>query len=219
MLKKICVLLIIFLKVFLSMGYSQVGSDGSYLWNSTSLTYSINETNDLVLGNRDNYNFQINHLDYYHIDLIFYHKLSKDFSLGLGFRQTESFKIDHWNPGQAYLFYGVYVLSPSNFRIRLSSRIAVKTYKNLETFYGFDNFATVDFFTKSVNKIPKPYITGELFNNIEVQKVQAFRLFGGLHVLKLQHFGIDVFYAYWKTRPAWVWKDYNIFGLSTKVRI
>ena len=117
----------------------------------------MNDKTDLVISNKDHYNNQNDQLDYFHFDLITYHKISEKFSLDLGLRQTESFKSKRWNPGRTYMLYGV-------------------------------------------------YLVGELFTNINFQKVQTARLYGGFHLFRNKYFGIDVYYCYQKTRPNWQWK-------------
>jgi len=202
-----------------SDGFAQFTSDGSYLWNSTSITYSVNDKTDLVISNKDHYSNQNDHLDYFHFDLIAYHKISKKFTLGLGFRQTESFKSNRWNPGQTYMLYGVYFWHSDNMLVKVANRIVSKTYKAWDTQYGLDNITSIDFFVRSTNKLPKPYLMSELFTNINFQKVQTARLYGGFRLIRSKYLGIDIYYCYQKTRPTWEWKGYNVFGVNTKVRI
>ena len=216
---KITGLIIILFAFCSSDGVAQLTSDGSYLWNSTSITYSVNDKTDLVISNKDHYSNQNDHLDYFHFDLIAYHKISKKFTLGLGFRQTESFKSNSWNPGQTYMLYGVYFWHPDNMLVKVANRMVSKTYKAWDTQYGLDNITSIDFFVRSTNKLPKPYLMGELFTNINFQKVQTARLYGGFHLFRSKYFGIDIYYCFQKTRPTWEWKDYNVFGVNTKVRI
>lgn len=217
--KKIFLLCIFFLAYYTPEGFAQIPENGSYLWNSTSITYSLNDKTELVLGNKDHYSSQINRLDYFHFELIGYRKLSKDFSLGMGLRQAESYKSEQWNPGQTYMLYGVYFLNPGNMKIRFANRLASKTYKFSETQYGLDNNTSVDFFVRSTNMLPKPYLADEVFTSLNTGKVHSIRLYGGFHVLQKKHFGIDLYYCYWTTRPVDDWKNYNVLGLSTKVRI
>jgi hypothetical protein len=217
--KKIASLFVIFLAFYTPEGFAQFAGDGSYLWNSTSITYSFNDKTELVFGNKDHYSNQINRLDYFSFDLIGYRKLSKKFSLGLGLRQTESYKSDRWNPGKMYLFYGVYAFNPWDIKIKFANRLVAKTYKTSDTQYGLDNITNVDFFVRSTSKIPKPYLMDEIFSNLKSGKVQTIRLYVGFHLFKKEYLGIDLFYCYWKTRSTADWKDYNVFGLSTKVRI
>jgi hypothetical protein len=217
--KKITSLVIILLAFWTSEGFAQFAGDGSYFWNSTTITYSFNDKTELYFGNKDHYSNQINRFDYMHFELIGYRKLSKTFSLGLGIRQTENYKSDQWNPGQSYVFYGVLLLNPWDIKIKFANRLVAKTYKTSDTQYGLDNISNVDFFAKSTNKIPKPYLMDEIFSNIALAKVQAIRLYGGLRLLKYEHWSLDIYYCYVKTRSTAEWKDYNVFGLNTKFRI
>lgn len=137
---------------------------------------------------------QIDHLDYFHFELIAYRKIYKKFSLGLGLRQTESYKSNRWNPGQTYMLYGMYALNPGNIKIRLVNRLAYRTYKTSGTQYGLDNITNVDFFVRSTNEWPKPFLTGELFTNLNYKKVQTIRLYGGFRLFRNEHFGIDIYY-------------------------
>ena len=50
-------------------------------------------------------------------------------------------------------------------------------------------------------------------------KIQNHRLFGGLHLLRKKHFGLDAYYCYWKTRSVADWKIYHVYGLTTRFRI
>jgi len=212
--------LLLLLFVFgISDSFAQIGSDGSYFWNSTSITYLFNDKTELYLGNKDHYSNQIDRLDYFHFELIGYRKLSKKFSLGLGVRQTENYKLDKWNPGQTYMFYGVLLFDPLDMKIKLANRLTAKVSKTANTQYGLDNISNVDFFVRSTCKFPKPYLMDEIFSNFNSGKVQTVRIYGGFHVFKKEHWGIDLYYCYWTTRSTADWKDYNVLGISTKFRI
>ena len=217
--KKFTILLFIFFTILIPEGFAQFAADGSYFWNLTNITYSPNNKTEFVLANKDHYSNQIDHLDYLHVELIGYRKLSKNFSLGLGIRQTENYKSAQWNPGQTYMFYGVYVFNPGNVKIRFANRFITKTYKTSDTQYGLDNSTNVDFFVRSTNKLPKPYLMDELFSILHLGKIQTIRFYGGFHLLKKEHFGIDFYYCYLKNRPTWTWKDYSVWGINTKFRI
>ena len=216
---KLTGLIFIFFTFCSSEGFTQFASDGSYIWNSTSITYSVNDKTDLVISNKGHYSNLNDRLDYFHFDLIAYHKITDMLSLGMGFRQTESFKFNSWNPGRTYMLYGVYFWHPYNMIAKIANRLVSKTYKASDTQYGLDNITSIDFFVRSTNKLPKPYLMSELFTNINFQKVHTMRLYGGFHLFRNKHFGIDIYYCYQKTRPTWEWKVYNVFGVNTKVRI
>jgi hypothetical protein len=113
----------------------------------------------------------------------------------------------------------VYYIPNGNFKIRFSNRIAIRTYKISDTQYTFDNNTTFDFFAKSKSKIPKPYLQDEIFTNLNVWKVQTVRVYVGLHVFKRPHWALDIYYCLQETRPSWVWKSYDTYGLSTKFYI
>jgi hypothetical protein len=207
--------LLLFLVVFgFQKCFSQLGSDGSYLWNSIGVTYSLNDKTDISFGNN-----RINRLEYYHFELIGYRKLTKSFSLGLGIRQTENYKSNGWNPGQTYMFYSVLLFDPLDMKIKFANRVTTKVSKTAANQYGLDNISNVDFFERSTCKFPKPYLMDEVFSNFNVGKVQTVRIYGGFHVVKRKNLGIDLFYCYWTTRSTADWKDYNVLGISTKVKI
>ena len=199
--------------------FSQLGSDGSYLWNSIGITYSLNDKTDISFGNKDHYSNQINRLEYYHFELIGYRKLTKKFSMGLGIRQTENYKSNGWNPGQTYMFYGILLFEPLDMKIKLANRLTAKVSKAVETQYGLDNISNVDFFVHSTCKFPKPYLMDEIFSNFNVGKIQTVRIYGGFHVFKRKYFGIDLYYCNWQTRSTADWKGYNVIGINTKVSI
>ena len=201
-------------------GFAQFTNDGSYLWNSASITYrSQNEKTEVYLGNKDHFSNQINKVDYYHFELIGYQKVSQHFSLGLGLRQTENFKSEVWKPGLTYMLYGVYAWSPWNMKIKFANRLMAKTYRFSDTQYGLDNVSNIDFFVHSANQWPKPYLMDELFSSIDLVKLQTIRIYTGFHVFNKKYWGIDLYYCYWKSRSTAEWKDYNVLGLSTKVKI
>jgi len=212
-------LLIFFMSLLILNGFGQTGNYETYLWNNTGINYSLDDKTEFVLTNKDHFNVQIGRLDYFHFDLAGYRKLTDHFSLGLGLRLNETYKSGTWNRGGAYMFYGVYFGSPENIKIRFANRVAIRTFQISETQYTFDNITNVDFFARSVSKWPKPYLMDEIFTNMGYRKIQTIRLYGGLHMLKFKNLGVDFYYCFQKTRPNWVWKDYNIIGINTKFRI
>ncbi len=80
--KKINYLIIIIFTVISQRGFAQFAGDGSYLWISTSVTYSFNDKTDLIISNKYHYRDQIDHLDYFHFELTTYRKITGKFSLG-----------------------------------------------------------------------------------------------------------------------------------------
>ena len=217
--KKITVVIIILLSVCGNNMFAQLSADGSYIWNTTSITYTLNDKTELSLGNKDHYNNQIDRLDYYHFELTGYRKLTNQFSLGLGLRQTESYKSNGWNPGQTYLLYGVLFFNPLDMKIKFSNRLTAKVSKTAENQYGLDNISNIDFFVRSTCKFPKPYLMDEIFSNINSGKIQTIRIYGGLHLLKMKYFGLDLYYCYWRAHSGPIWNAYNVLGISIKVRI
>ncbi len=216
---KFIAILFVFVAAFRSIGFAQLAGDGSYFWNSASITCSVNDKTELFLGNKDHYSNQTDRLDYMHFELIGYRRLSKSFSLGFGLRQTESYKLEKWNPGKTYMLYGVFFLNPCDIKIKLANRLVVKTSKTADIQYGLDNISNIDFFVRSTSKFPKPYLMDEVFSIFNVGKVLTVRLYGGFHLLKKPHWGIDLYYCYWKTRSTAEWKDYDVIGLNTKIRL
>lgn len=212
-------LFIFFMSILTLRGFGQLRNDGSYLWNTTGINYSLDDKTEFVLSNKDHFNIQIGRLDYFHFDLAGYRKLTDHFSLGLGIRLNETYKSESWNRGGAYMFYGVYSGNPGNVKIRFANRVAKRTSTISATQYTFDNITNVDFFVRSASKLPKPYLMDEIFTNLNYGKIQTIRLYGGLHMLKLKNIGVDLYYCYQKARPTWVWKEYNVFGINTKFRI
>jgi hypothetical protein len=210
--------LIFFVLPFIN-GFGQSASNETYLWNSTGINYSVDDKTELVLSNKDHFNVQIGQLDYFHFDLAGYRQLSNHFSLGLGLRLNETYKTETWNPGGAYMFYGVFTGNPGNVKIRFANRVAIRTFRISDTQHTFDNITNVDFFARSTDRWPKPFLMDELFTSLDYGKVQTIRLYGGLHILKFTHVGVDLYYCYQKARPNWVWKDYQIIGINTKFRI
>lgn len=209
-----------FLLIFFAKnGFGQIGSDGSYLWNSTGISYTINDKYELTFGNKDHYSNQLNHLDYMHFELIGYRKITNKFSLGLGARQSESYKSNSWISGQTYMFYGILLFNPFDIKIKFSNRLTAKVSRSSETQYGLDNISNIDFFTKSTRKFPKPYLQDEIFSNFNTQRVQTIRIYSGLHLVKRPHWGFDLYYCYLQSRSTAEWKYYNVLGIGTKFKI
>lgn len=214
--KKIAYVFILFLVFLFQQGFAWPANDGSYLWNSTSITYSINGKTDLTFSNKGQYSNQLNHLEYYYFDLSAYRKLTTHFSVGLGLRQFENYKPNQWNPGNTILLYGIFYLNPGNVKIKCSNRVTSKIYKLSETIYGLDNITNIDFFAHSTNKLPRPYLEDELFSSLNAGKIQTIRIYAGFRLLKTRHFGLDTYYCFWKNRSASDWKNYNVVGINTK---
>lgn len=217
--KKIAILVIICFIITAQKVTAQFKSDGFYLWNSTHVTWRVNDKLELDFANKDQYSNNISRLDYYHLDLTAYRKFTNDFSLGLGVRRTESYKSTGWKPGNTFLLYGVLYLNPGSVKIKFANRVTAKVYRDSETIYGLDNITNVDFFAYSTRKFPKPYLMDEIFSDIKAGRIQTIRIYGGFRLLKIRHFGFDIFYCYWKSNSVGAWKEFNVLGMNTKFYI
>lgn len=212
-------LFILLLFSSVSRSFAQWPDDGSYLWNVVNISYPVNEKTNLLLNFKEQYNNQTDRNDFFHIELTAYRKLSSSFSMGLGYRQTESYKADTWLAGHNYLLYGVFMFSPANLKIKFANRIVYKSFRNTDSQVGFDNITNIDFFAKSKSKIPKPYIGDEVFSELKSMKLQHIRLYFGFHLLKKEHFAFDVFYCDLFVNSELAWKNFNVYGINTKINI
>jgi hypothetical protein len=199
--------------------FAQFNSDGFYLWNSTHVTGRIHDNFNFDFANKDQYNTQLNRLDFYYLDLTAYRKLTGDFSVGLGVRRTQSYKLTGWKPANSLMVYGVLFLNPGSVKIKFANRVTAKVYRNAETIYGLDNITNVDFFTHSARKFPKPYLMDEIFSDINAGRIQTVRIYGGFRLLKIDYFGFDIFYCYWKSNSGEGWKEFHVLGMNTRFYI
>jgi len=216
---KILSLLIVLLIGSVSDCFAQLVPDDSYLWNVLNVTYPINQNTYLLLNAKEQFSNQIDRNDFFHIELDVYRKINPKFSVGIGYRQTESYKSAVWCAGHNYLLYGIFYFSPANLKIKFANRVVYKSFRNADSQIALDNITNVDFFAKSLNRIPKPYLSDEVFSELKSMKLQNIRLYGGLHVLKIEHFGIDLFYCYLFSNSGNEWKNFNVYGLNTKISI
>ena len=176
---RIKILLILLLSIFITPCFAQFATDGSYFWNIFNVNYSINEKTNLFLNTKLQYSNQTDQIDFAHAELTAFHKITPKFSMGLGYRQTESYKLSTWYAGHNYLLYGVCYFSPANIKIKFANRVVYKTFKNADSQIGLDNITTFDFFAESVNRIPKPYLADEVFSELKSFKLQSIRAYGG----------------------------------------
>lgn len=212
--------LFLFLLVFsFSKSFAQLANDGSYFWNTTSVTYQPDEKTEFTLGNKDQYSNQINHLEYYYFDFTGYRKVLTYLQLGGGYRFSSTFKSNTWNPSNNYLLYIVYLAQPGNMKIRCATRLAYKTFRTGNDQYTIDNISNIDFFVKSKCRFPKPYLMDEVFTEIKTKRFQNVRIYGGFHLLKKKYFGLDLYYCYWRSHSGNNWLSYNVMGINTKFRI
>lgn len=212
--------LIIF--IFLMFSYpvfSQEEKAGSYLWNTVQVNYKVDSKYELAFTNRFFFNNRIDRVDFYFFDLTGYKSLSRHLSMGLGYRNIHSYKVPEWNSGNLFFLYGIYNAAPGFFKLKIATRLGYKHFKINGSQIGLDNISTIDFFANSARKFPKPYITEEAFSELKSMKIQHLRLFTGLHLLKKEHWGFDVFYARWKSHVTERWENNNIWGIATKLSI
>lgn len=200
-------------------GYSQFGKDGSYLWNTVQVNHKFNPKYEVVFTNRVFYNHISDRMDFYFFDLTGYRMLTRHFSLGLGLRRIESYKSDRWDPVNVLWTYGIIYAQTVGMKFKIANRFGYKTYRDSESQLALDNISTVDFFTNSKNRIPKPYLLTEVFSELKSMKIQNVRIFTGLHLLKFRSVDFDGFCALWKSNTSSGWKSYNVYGLATKIRI
>ena len=213
------ILLIVLLIVSVSDCFAQLAPDGSYLWNIQNVSYPINQNTHLLLNAKEQYSNQIDRHDFFHIELDVFRNINQRFSVGLGYRQTENYKSDVWFAGHNYLLYGICFFSPANLKIKFANRVVYKSFRNADSQIGLDNITNVDFFVRSTNHIPKPYISDEVFSELKSMEIQNVRLYGGLHVWNREHLAFDIFYCDLFVNSANAWKNFNVFGLNTKFTI
>lgn len=199
--------------------FGQLGDDGTYLWNTIQVNHKWGQKYELVFTNRVFYSDISDRLDYYFLDLTGYRTVTKHVSVGLGYRRTETYKTDRWNYGNIYWMYGVIYAKAAGVKFKIANRLGHKSFKEVDSQIAFDNISTIDFFTNSTSKIPKPYVIEEVFSEVKSMKVQNMKLFTGLHLLKKPNFGFDVFYAFWKSNTSTGWKNYNVYGVATKFNL
>lgn len=216
---KIILILLFVVVSYTQTVFGQLGNDGTYLWNTIQINHKLGQKYELVFTNRVFYSDISDRLDFYFLDLTGYRALTKHFSAGLGFRRTESYKTDQWNYGNIYWTYGVIYAKTGGVKFKISNRLGYKSFKDLDSQIALDNISTIDFFTNSTSRIPKPYVIEEVFSELKSMKIQNMKLFTGLHLLKNPNFGFDVFYAFWKSNTTTGWKDYNVYGIATKFNL
>ena len=212
-------ILIFFLLVRFTDCFAQFPNDGSYFWHVTNVNYSINDKISLLLNMKEQFSNQINRVDFFHAELTAFRKINATFSVGLGYRQTENYRSAIWCAGHNYLLYGVCQFSPLNMKIRFSNRIVYKSFKQEDSQVGLDNITNIDFFVRSTNCIPKPFVSDEVFSELRSMVLQNVRLYGGLHIWKGEFLGIDLFYCDIFVNSVNIWSNFSVYGLNTKFNI
>jgi hypothetical protein len=199
--------------------FAQEEKAGSYLWNTVQVNYQLKQKYELVFTNRIFYNTQIERMDFYYFDLTGYRTFNRHLSMGLGYRNIHNYKVIDWKSGNLFFLYGIYNANPGFFKLKIATRVGYKHFKTDNSQIGLDNISTIDLFANSARKFPKPYLTEEAFSELKSMKIQHLRLFAGLHLLKKEHWGFDVFYARWKSHVTKSWENNNILGVATKINI
>ena len=211
--------LIFLLSVCFTDCFAQFANDGSYFWHVSNVNYILNDKTSLLLNMKEQFSNQINQIDFFHAELTAFRKINTTFSVGLGYRQTENYKSSIWCAGHNYLLYGVCMFSPADMKIRFANRIVYKSFKQDDSQVGFDNLTNIDFFVRSTNRIPKPFVSDEVFSELKSMVFQNVRLYGGLHVWKGEYFGLDLFYCDMFVNSENTWRNFSVYGLNTKINI
>jgi len=211
--------LIFLLSVCITDCFAQFPTDGSYFWHVSNVNYILNDKTSLLLNMKEQFSNQINQIDFFHAELTAFRKINPTFSIGLGYRQTENYRSTIWCAGHNYLLYGICLFYPANMKIRFANRLVYKSFKQEDSQVGFDNLSNIDFFVRSTNRIPKPFVSDEVFSELRSMVFQNVRLYGGFHVWKGEYLGLDLFYCDMFVNSANIWRNFSVYGLNTKINI
>jgi hypothetical protein len=201
--------------LFLLLGgqqlFSQEGRD-LYLWNTTYLHTKLNPQYNFRLSAKVQYltNSDIREMTY--LDVTVSRKVNDWLNLGLAFRTSQHKKLT--GDKMQYRPQLVTTMHWSSAKIKYSTtnRPEYLMFSEGDSYGRFYHNIFVHF--SSFGKWPKPYIGEELFTKLNREKLHLGRIYGGLHVLELQHFRVDVYYAWQQLKVSGQWRGADVAGLN-----
>jgi len=192
-------------------------SRSTYLWNTTSVVIGM-ERSSLCFSTKTHYSASDDTREMTYLDCSFSRTMNAWLKLGAAFRFTQSPK----ESGDVYEYRPQFVTTICNnqhqIKYRSTNRLEHRSFNKGESHFRYYHNLFVDF-PALLPKFPKTYVGEELFTKLNGEGLHLARFYGGLHIYEKQHFAVDLYYVFQKTKTVEEWLDSDVFGLNLIFKI
>jgi hypothetical protein len=214
--RKLRFILCLVLLVVCNLGLLAQDGHDFYLWNTLSAYGRINQSYDFRISSKTQYLINEQQRESTYLDLAVYRKMNNWLKLGLAFRASqivkESGNIAEYRPQLISTMY----FAPKAIKYQSTNRIEHRSFSEGSSHFRYYHNIFVHF--PSVANLPKVYVGEELFAKLNAENVHLGRIYGGVHLLDHNRFGIDVYYVWQQLKVDKEWQRANILGLNLNYR-
>lgn len=198
----------IFFLSIIGLSLNAQSNNNFQYWLITNLKAHISPDMQISFQQRYNFGFDEFHTRLNLFEVGIAYDVTDWFNLGLSYKQL------YFNDGNSGFYSenrpqlaGTFSARYSDFRFSLRNRLDYRHFEVKETYFSYNNK-----FTLRYMKFPfQPFISEELFYNIEVPKIELLRLTSGLY-MALKYCKIEVYYGYEISSSSVLRKTHNAFG-------
>jgi len=183
------------------------------IWNKNEATIQLGQKTSIEIANKIHYSPERNSADLKFAELSFFRELKEWFNYGAGIRISKINTYPGWLQESRPMIYADFIKSYQKFNFIYFNRFEYRIFENGSEYFRYRQSFLIEF-PKLVNWGIQFYTSEESFFNFQTSKIHLFRLYGGLLVVKTDHFELKTYYSLEKFKPAELWQTTDIAGLN-----
>jgi hypothetical protein len=208
--KKIIFIILYFGLAFTSFAQSERRFQ---IWNKNEIVFQPWKNIAVEVAEKIHYSPERNAADVQYAEFFLSHEPQKWFEYGAGFRITKINKYPGWTQEYRPMLFADFNKAYKHFSFKYSNRFEYRIFEiDLDQFRYRQEFLVE--FPALTNWGMRFYTSEESFYRFDESDIHLFRIYGGLSVVKKEHFKLKIFYAFEKFKPIDTWRITDIVGLN-----
>lgn len=188
-----------------------------HLWNILTVQGRINESYDFRISSKTQYIASEQVRDNTYLDLGVFRKMNSWLRLGAAFRALQLVRatgnIAEYRPQLVSTIH----LKSKNIKYQTTNRLEHRSFSEGDPHFRYYHNIFVHF--PSFAKLPAIYAGEELFTKLNAESAHLARIYGGLHLLESDHFGIDIYYVWQQSKVNKEWYGSDVLGLNLTYKL
>lgn len=209
---------VLFAMVLVAAKFAYAYDDGDFqVWHTEVQEKEINGVSRIALEEEIRLGDNGGNLFYHHYDLGYSYDVNKHFTLGVNYRQVYekkngNFKIENRPHINATVKGDIF-----GFKCDDRNRLEYRHFAYQEDSWRYRNKFTVKFPWKFTRLGIQPYVSDEIFLNLNGIELNRNRFYAGFGFSLLKNVKSEVFYLLQSSKSSGKWTDANVLGTKLKL--